>query len=83
MEGLQSSVTIINGSMPAYSTDQIARFYKERLNSLPHKILVFVFHLDEVNRELSYRKNHVLYSPKWPEWRQDFTIMDAIAASGF
>ena len=72
VEGLQSPVTIINASMPGYSIDQIARFYKERLKGLPHNILVFVFHLDDINRELNYRKNHILYSPKWPEWMQDF-----------
>ena len=71
-DGFQSPIAIINASMPAYSTEQIVRFYKEKLKGLSHNILILVFHLDDINRELSYRKKHVLYSPKWPEWMQDF-----------
>jgi hypothetical protein len=67
----ERELEIVNASVNAFSVEQIYLFYSERLKNLPHDYLVFSFHIDDVNRELRYRKNNYLYSPAWPEWQQD------------
>jgi hypothetical protein len=67
----ERALEIVNASMTAFSVEQIYLFYAERLKGLPHDYLVFSFYIDDVNRELRYRKNNYLYSPVWPEWQQD------------
>ncbi|MDT3776747.1 SGNH/GDSL hydrolase family protein [Nitrospira sp. MA-1] len=62
---------MINASIAAYSVEQIYLFYSEKLRDLPHNYLIFSFYLDDVNRNLRYRKNNRLYSPDWAEWQQD------------
>ncbi len=67
----ERELEIVNASVTAFSVEQIYLFYAERLKNLPHDYLVFSFYIDDVNRELRYRKNNYLYSPAWPEWQQD------------
>lgn len=62
---------MINASVAAYSVEQIYLYYSEKLRELPHNYLIFSFYLDDVNRNLRYRKNNRLYSPDWAEWQQD------------
>ena len=62
---------IVNASMPSFSLEQIQKFYAERLSRLKHNIVVLSFYVDDINRELRFRKNNYLYTPSWPEWMQD------------
>ena len=68
----KKSIQIMNASFPGYSLEQIKLYYKEKLEALPHNLLVLSFYIDDVNRELSYRKKNLLFNPAWPEWMQDF-----------
>ncbi|WP_342348227.1 SGNH/GDSL hydrolase family protein [uncultured Nitrospira sp.] len=67
----EKKLEIINASIAAYSVEQIYLYYLEKLRGLPHNYLIFSFYLDDVNRNLRYRKNNRLYSPDWAEWQQD------------
>ncbi|HNP60062.1 MAG TPA: SGNH/GDSL hydrolase family protein [Nitrospirales bacterium] len=67
----EEKLEIINASIAAYSVEQIYLYYLEKLRDLPHDYLIFSFYLDDVNRNLRYRKNNRLYSPDWAEWQQD------------
>ena len=64
-------VQIINASIAGFSLEQLKRFYIEKLADIPHDILLLNFYIDDINRELRYRKNNYLYTPSWPEWMQD------------
>jgi hypothetical protein len=70
-EGRRGEVEILNAGQKGYSLDQIKRYYEEKLQEIPHKVLAISFSLDDINRELRYRKNNYLYTPAWPEWMQD------------
>jgi lysophospholipase L1-like esterase len=61
---------IINASVSGYSLAQMRAFYASRL-TLRHDILVVSFYIDDVNRELRYRRRNFLYTPSWPRWMQD------------
>jgi hypothetical protein len=64
-------IEITNASIDGFGTEQILRFYRERLGRLRPRIVVLSFYMDDVNRELRYRKGNWLYTPGWPEWMQD------------
>ena len=64
-------IEVLNASMPAFSLEQIRNYYSDKLRGLRHDALIVSFYLDDVNRELRYRKNNYLYTPSWPEWMQD------------
>ena len=66
-----SPVRIYNAAIPSFSIEQIFRFYDEKLAQFDHDLVVLVFYVDDINRELRYRKNNHLYTPAWPEWMQD------------
>jgi lysophospholipase L1-like esterase len=81
-------VEVVNAAIMGFSLEQMKRFYTERLATLRHDILVVSFYLDDINRELRYRKRNQLYTPSWPEWMQDlyyrcFVCRTLLAASGF
>jgi len=69
--GRDGRIDILNASISAYSLEQIKRYYIEKLEGLSHDLLIVGFYVDDVNRELSYVKRNILYSPAWPEWMQD------------
>jgi lysophospholipase L1-like esterase len=84
----EGPVEIVNAAIAAYSLEQMKRFYAERLSTLRHDILVITFYLDDINRELRYRKRNQLYTPSWPEWMQDvyyrcFVCRTLLTAAGF
>ena len=62
---------MVNAAMAGYSVEQMRNYYSDKLDGLPHDVLLVSFYLDDVNRELRYRKNNYLYTPSWPEWMQD------------
>jgi len=64
-------VRVLNAALPGFSTVQIKNFYLGRLGAVPHDVVVLCFYVDDVNRELRYRKNDIVYTPSWPEWIQD------------
>jgi hypothetical protein len=64
-------IELLNASVPAFSLEQIRNYYSDKLRGLPHDALIVSFYLDDINRELRYRKNNYLYTPSWPEWMQD------------
>jgi lysophospholipase L1-like esterase len=80
-------VEIFNAAFPGYSLEQMKRFYVERLAGLRHDIVVVSFYVDDINRELRYRKENYYYTPGWPEWMQDvyyrcFVCRAVVDASG-
>jgi hypothetical protein len=64
-------VEIVNASLPGYGTEQIRNLYLQHLADLPHDWVVLVQYVDDVNRELKYKKDDRIYTPSWPEWMQD------------
>ena len=70
-KGFGGQIEIVNASISGYSLEQIKRYYAEKLKGLKHNILIICFYVDDINRELRYRKNNYLYTPNWPEWMQD------------
>jgi hypothetical protein len=84
----RTEIEIVNAAISSYSLEQIKRFYTERLVGLRHDILVVSLYLDDINRELRYRKQNYLYTPSWPEWMQDvyyrsFVCRTFLNAAGF
>jgi lysophospholipase L1-like esterase len=80
-------VEIVNAAVSGYSLEQMKRFYIERLASLRHDVLVVSFYVDDIDRELRYRKRNYFYTPSWPEWMQDvyyrcFVCRSLLTASG-
>ena len=69
--GRRGQIEIVNASQAGYSFEQMKRYYSERLSNLEHHVLLVSFYIDDVNRELRYRKGNYLYTPSWPEWMQD------------
>lgn len=67
----KSQTLIYNASIGAFSLPQIRMYYEEVLESLPHELIILSFYIDDINRELRYRKNGILYTPLWPETLQD------------
>ncbi len=68
-----TNISLLNAGMAGFSLEQIELFYKGNLLSLRPRprVVVLAFYLDDINRELRYRKGPHLYSPIWPEWMQD------------
>ena len=84
----RAEIEIVNAAISSYSLEQIRRFYTERLAGLRHDVLVVSLYLDDINRELRYRKQNYLYTPSWPEWMQDlyyrsFVGRTLLNAAGF
>jgi len=69
--GHHGEVDVLNAGQKGYSLDQIKRYYEEMLQDIPYQVLVVGFYLDDISRELRYRKNNYLYTPTWSEWMQD------------
>ncbi|MCX5680174.1 MAG: SGNH/GDSL hydrolase family protein [Candidatus Omnitrophica bacterium] len=83
-----TTVEVINASFPAYSLEQIKRFYIKKLHDLSYDIVILIFYIDDINRELRYKKWNTLYTPTWPEWIQDLfytthTMNRLLTAIGF
>lgn len=66
-----TNVEIMNAAIPSFSMEQIKNLYLGRFGALTHDLVVLSFYLDDVNRELRYKKSDILYSPAWSEWIQD------------
>jgi len=64
-------IEMFNAAHPGYSSEQILLYYKHHLQHFDHDVVVVGYHLDDVNRELRYRKRNYLYNPLWPERFQD------------
>ncbi len=69
-EQLGRPVTVANAGIPSFSTAQIRALYLGELSKMEHELVVVVFHIDDVNRELRYKVGDRLFARAWPEWLQ-------------
>ena len=59
-------LVFLNAALKGYSLEQIKLLYEKRLEGLRPALVILVFYIDDVNRELRYVDANRMYNPLFP-----------------